>query len=111
MNLLLLLFATQALSPKPLSFKEPEFTQADETFFRFLRECVPTPGPDDIVMVSDPYDWDDLFSAMRRMTPGAFIFVENNDPQVYRIMKHWKFSRMPFMWKTYEIYRKPLAAA
>lgn len=96
-----------ALSPKPVASFHEEFTQADEAFFRFLRECIPNPTKDDIVMVSDPYDWDDLLLAMRRIIPGGFIFVDNTDPQVYRIMKNHHFQRLPFLWRTYDIYRAP----
>lgn len=99
--------SSSALCPKPVASFHEEFTQADEAFFRFLRECIPNPTKDDIVMVSDPYDWDDLLLAMRRIIPGGFIFVENNDPQVYRIMKNHHFQRLPFLWRSYEIYRAP----
>lgn len=105
------LFLVAALSLSPVSFKKPAHTEADEAFYRFLRECMPSPGKDDIVMVFDPLDWDELFHAMRKLMPGGFIFVENSDPQVYRIMKNWKFQRLPFLWRQFEVYRKPLGAA
>lgn len=107
------LFLIAALSVTGVSFQhskthEPMFTQADESFFRFLRECMPEPGHDDILFVHDPLDYEDLFYYMRKLLPGGFLFIENNDPAVYRIMKNHHYQRLPFLWRTYEIYRRPV---
>jgi len=85
-----------------------EFNEADEALFRFLRECLPSPGANDIVIMSQDFDIHDLLTHMDRVFPGGFIFVEGETPQIYRIMKNHHFSRMPFVWRSYEIYRKRL---
>ena len=100
-----------ALSPRPVASFHQDYSEADLAFFRFLRACIQDPQSNDIVMSSKPFNIDDLLWNMRKLIPGGFLFVEGEDLQIYRVMKMHGFPRLPFNWKSYSIYRKPLEAS
>lgn len=103
------LFLIAALSVAPVSFnRHADFTQADQTFFRFLRACCPEVKGDEIVVMSMPFDYLTLKMGMERLAPGGFLLIEIGEWLGFRLhlqMSHYEL--LPFYWRTYSVYRKP----
>ncbi len=57
---------------------------------------------------SMPFKAYELVENVKRLLPGGFLFVEGDDPRIYRMLKSRGLFRLPFRWKSYEVYRKPL---
>lgn len=107
------LFLICALSVQPVSFNhepptESKFNEADQAFYRFLHACSQSYGKNDIVVMSAPFDYVDFKMAMEKLAPGGFLVIEIGEWLGFRLaLQVAHYERLPFMWRSYDVYRKP----
>ncbi len=98
---------SSALCPKPVASFRREFSEADQAFFRFLGAMGPD-HQDSIVIIDAPYNEKDLLHGVWWLQPGGFLLVNGDFGQAMKYFKPRHWERLPFLWRDYQIYRKPL---
>jgi len=98
------LFLIAALATQPL-FAPHEYNQADRSLFTMLEQYAWKHNS--ISLLSKGYDRVDLKMFMDRLTPGGFLFIELNG-QAMKFLRRRNFELMPFIWRSYSIYRKSM---
>lgn len=96
-----------ALCPKPVVSFRQGFSEADQAFFRFLGAMGPE-HPDRILILEAPYTEEDLLKGLWWLQPGGFLLVNDAFGVAMKYFKPRNWERLPFLWKDYSIYRKPL---
>jgi len=86
-----------------VAYENARFTEADRTFFRMMKSMVPDHGEGQKMILLNHVD----IRQANRVRPGGFAMVRGPFGLVneYFRNRHWEL--VPFMWREYQIYRKP----
>lgn len=102
--------AQQALAPKSVFFGKNKLSRADETMFRMFRELAG--GEGGVRVMPKEYDFTGLREMMAGVPAKGFLFIDvRKKAGIRMLLQREGWEMLPFMWRTYHIYRKPLEGA
>lgn len=92
----------------PATTWKPPLTEADLILHEFMARMTQSRTSEEVLFIKSPWQWERVVKELMTLAPGGFALIQGRQWRFHDYFKDHGWMHMPFMWRDFHVYKKPL---